>query len=791
MERLFQDSAVPQIKDTGNVKLFPVRHHSPVCSYQLRRMIAEFEPECILIEGPENANHLISVLTDEYTTLPSAIYYFYKDKKKYISEDAESYQCYYPFLYSSPEYTAMMEAKKRNIPAKFIDLPYSEIMIHTDEEIGFRKSKERHSYADDTDLITSRFYQELCQKTNLRSFEEFWEKYFEIAGLRLTSEQFVRQMMTYCILTRDAENPERFQKDGTLAREQHMTYRIQEAQKKYTKILVVTGGFHSPAIAENLQKPVKPIKLHKFTEDMESCYPIAYSYEAMDALNGYASGMPHPAFYDGITQDLAQSDTPEGIYTAHCLDLLTRTAKESVKKDIPIAISDITSAWSLAQGLASLRESPETGFMEVWDGVTSSMIKGEKTTASALPLDILRKLAMGDGIGHIGNKEFIPPLIEDFESQCKTFRLKSDTVVPQEVEISLFAKESELAKSRFFHQMNFLDTNFADRKKGPDLHHNKDRSRVREVWRYCRTPAVDSALVDHTTDGSTFIEACRTVAEKRIQQERRTEVASQISVDCFLMGIPFAHPELMREILNNDGDFFSLGNGLYYFDMLRELRHLYGFEDTANEIYLVQCFTKLISLIPSMGMVQPEQAQDCIKICRLLYGVTGRLLTDRQDELKQAFITLTMLPQKEPSVYGAVMGLLYAMDGSYLQKAETAMQGYLKSSSDIRKQGALYLKGLFETARDIALTDTEFLNMTDELLQNMEYDDFMEILPSLRLAYSYFTPSEIQEIAQNVSSLHGMETDLFAKESVNEALTAFGAEIDAEIFRICGFRNHD
>ncbi len=429
--------------------------------------------------------------------------------------------------------------------------------------------------------------------------------------------------------------------------------------------------------------------------------------------------------------------------------------------------------------------------MEVWDGVTSSMIKGEKTTASALPLEILRKLAMGDSIGHIGNKEFIPPLIEDFESQCKAFRLKSDTVVPQEVEISLFAKESELAKSRFFHQMNFLDTAFADRRKGPDLHHNKDRSRVREVWRYCRTPAVDSALVDHTTDGSTLIEACRTVAEKRIQQERRTEVASQISVDCFLMGIPFAHPELMREILNNDGDFFSLGNGLYYFDMLRELRHLYGFEDTANEIYLVQCFTKLISLIPSMGMVQPEQAQDCIKICRLLYGVTGRLLTDRQDELKQAFITLTMLPQKEPSVYGAVMGLLYAMDGSYLQKAETAMQGYLKSSSDIRKQGALYLKGLFETARDIALTDTEFLNMTDELLQNMEYDDFMEILPSLRLAYSYFTPSEIQEIAQNVSSLHGMETDLFAKESVNEALTAFGAEIDAEIFRICGFRNYN
>ena len=38
--------------------LFPVRHHSPVCSWQLIRAIKEYQPDVILIEGPENANDM-------------------------------------------------------------------------------------------------------------------------------------------------------------------------------------------------------------------------------------------------------------------------------------------------------------------------------------------------------------------------------------------------------------------------------------------------------------------------------------------------------------------------------------------------------------------------------------------------------------------------------------------------------------------------------------------------------------------------------------------------------------
>ncbi|MBQ9695652.1 MAG: hypothetical protein IJV58_04405 [Oscillospiraceae bacterium] len=789
MEGILQDSRAAQITPpdfSAQVLFFPVRHHSPVCAYQLRQAAAAYQPECILIEGPENANDLIGVLTDAHTRMPAAIYYFYKDKKKYVSEDARDYHCYYPFLESSPEYAAMQTAKEMGIPARFIDLPYSEILIHTGAERGLRSEQERHSYADDSRLVQSRFYQELCEKTGLRSFEEFWEQYFEIRGLRMTPADFMHQMLVYCTLTRDATPAEQMEEDGTLAREQHMAMRIREALGSFSRILVVTGGFHSPGLAGRIAKPVKPLRLHKFTDDLHGCYPIAYSYAAADALAGYASGMPHPYFYDRITQGLAASGSPEGVYSRTVLSLLTETAKACSDKDLPLSIADVTAAWTVTQGLAALRESPEPGYAEGCDGVTAALIKGEKTPAASLPLQMLHKLATGDGVGHIGDQSHVPPLIQDFEQQAKLLRLKTDTAIPQEADIALFKSERELQKSRFFHRMDFLGTAFGKMRKGPDLHANRDRSRVHELWGYCRTPQVDAVLVDRTTDGTTLAEACRNLASRRLREERRCEIAAHVCVDCFLMGIPLdaADTAVMEEILANDGDFFSVGSGLHAFDMLRELRALYGFEDPANLRYLEQCFTKLTALLPSMAGVDAAQAEGCIRIMRLLYGITGSTLPERRGELCDALEAMTLHGQKEPSVYGAALGLLYATDSTWLLRAEQAMQGYLAGSPEYRKQGALYLRGLFETARDIALTDVQFLHMTDALLAEMDYEDFMEILPPLRLAFSYFTPGETQTIAGEVAGLHGKDArHVLQGDSVDEMLAAFGAELDASIFR--------
>ena len=108
---------------------FPIRHHSPVCSYHLLKVIEKFNPDCILIEGPENANGLLPDITHKETEAPFAIYYSYRDKKGLVDDKKGDYRCYYAFLDYSPELVAMREAERRGIEYAFIDMPYEEILI--------------------------------------------------------------------------------------------------------------------------------------------------------------------------------------------------------------------------------------------------------------------------------------------------------------------------------------------------------------------------------------------------------------------------------------------------------------------------------------------------------------------------------------------------------------------------------------------------------------------------------------------------------------------------------------
>ena len=119
------------------VLYYPVRHHSPACAWHLERAIRQYRPELILIEGPENANSLIPILASPDTRAPVALYCSYWDDAGLLrtGEDPaggdaprETASCYYPFLDQSPELAALRLAEQLDIPARFMDLPYGEIL---------------------------------------------------------------------------------------------------------------------------------------------------------------------------------------------------------------------------------------------------------------------------------------------------------------------------------------------------------------------------------------------------------------------------------------------------------------------------------------------------------------------------------------------------------------------------------------------------------------------------------------------------------------------------------------
>ena len=98
MERVLRGPEPAALSMEGPVLYFPIRHHSPVCAWHLEKTIEAYKPDCILVEGPENANELLEVLTDPETKAPVAFYYACRDEGKHLSDDEEptTWRCWYP-----------------------------------------------------------------------------------------------------------------------------------------------------------------------------------------------------------------------------------------------------------------------------------------------------------------------------------------------------------------------------------------------------------------------------------------------------------------------------------------------------------------------------------------------------------------------------------------------------------------------------------------------------------------------------------------------------------------------
>lgn len=307
-------------QEMAEIKLLPVRHHSPACAWQVQRVIKEWQPRAVLIEGPATACALIPAMIDPATKAPFAVYYSYDDTAGAVSEEKEKYRCYYPFLDYSPELAALRTGDAQGAQVAFIDLPYGDILAASQEGKGMRQEGDKSSYNDDYLLARSAYVRRLCEKTGLRGFDEFWEKYFELEGLSQDSETWFENLLTYCRQARESTPPEELREEGCLAREAYMARNIlekarelaqaeQKAADAHSRILVVTGGFHTPALAQRLKESgggAEDLPQKLVSGKDQGVYLMPYSMEAADALNGYASGMPFPGFYQEIWEHVQE-----------------------------------------------------------------------------------------------------------------------------------------------------------------------------------------------------------------------------------------------------------------------------------------------------------------------------------------------------------------------------------------------------------------------------------------------------------------------------------------------------
>ena len=750
------------------VLYYPVRHHSPACAWHLERAMDRYRPELVLVEGPENANDLISILANPETRAPVALYYAYRDDAGLLQtaeppEDElppENHACYYPFLDQSPELAALRLAKRLDIPARFMDLPYGEILAATRSGAGLRKESAAASYASDSVLAPELLWKRVCEKTGTRDFEEFWERYYESRGLFLSTEEFVRQVNAWCLLARENTPRWEMEADGCLARESHMARRIQEAGQSYGKILVVAGGFHLWGL---LHPELEPDEGPRIPRDSQTVYPVRYSEPAADALSGYASGMPAPSFYRKLWQRLHE----EGMDAAEAwdgvvLDTIVRCGRRLRAKGEAVSTYDEQCALRQARGLAALRGKEVPGLYELQDGVLSAFVKGEANLAGCEPLRLLRAINTGDRVGVLCRSDLVPPLVQDFARQCKKYRLRQDSANRQEVTLEIFSKARHRSESRFLHQSVFLDCDYARRDKGPDLLRGTGRNLIREHWVCQWSAGVEAALVEHAVWGSTVSEASAQLLRRRLADATRAVDGARLLARGFLMGLgdtADAMAHRLEELLLTDGDFSSLCKACGAISALDAWQEQYGERGSYDYPALLRrCFARILQMLPSMSTVDDRGVEAIQEHCQLLYEVTARPpFADLRSVLLGALEELIAQDPIHPALHGAALGLLY---GGAPEKKALAVQiaaGYLRGTHDQKLRAAAFLQGLFRTARDLLLVDDIQLASIDALLCELEDEEFITLLPQLRLAFSYFTPTETDRLGCQAASFHGQE----------------------------------
>lgn len=839
-------------QEMAEIKLLPVRHHSPACAWQVQRMIERWQPQAVLIEGPDTAGCLIPAMIDPATRAPFAVYYSYDDTAGAVSEEKEKYRCYYPFLDYSPELAALRTGSAQGAQVAFIDLPYGDILAASQEGKGIRREREKSNYNDDYLLSRNTYLQRLCEKTGLRSFDEFWEKYFELEGLELDGEVWFDNLLTYCRQARESTPREQLLEEGCLAREAYMAKKILETARQLAKqgdtdpqavktdgklpqlaeqdillqpasaedgihrILVVTGGFHTPALAQRLggieagksaangsAQENMPQKLVSARD--QGVYLMPYSMEAADALNGYASGMPFPGFYQEIWEHVQapeQGELPP--YTRAVLDMVLTTGKAVRRAEGSASTYDEICACSMAQGLAALRGKPQPGAYELQDAVLSCFVKGEYNLATDEPMRLLRRQMTGRQVGELCADAGEPPVLRDFRNLCKRYGLQTASTLENDVTLSVFSKKKHRQMSMFFHRLLFLQAPYARRMKGPDLQTGRDRNLIREIWKYKWNAQVMAALIDASVYGGTVEEAARGLAGERLKKAVYAREGALLFSQMLEMGLEGQLEQVygrLQELLISDTDFYSLAETLRLLTTVGQLRRLYDSALETEEMTRT-CVRRLLGLLPGMARVKEEDMARCMEALKLLYQVIGRI--ERQDSsptdrgegdkgaaagwqpdnalLESYFDALLAMDRDseiQAGVHGCVHGLLYGGGRESVEQTRQVCRGYLTGTGEQQMKTALFFRGLFFGAKDLVFVGEDFLRMLDEFLARIGEEDFMRLLPELHMAFTYFTPAETDRIAQSAAGFHGKtRRELQERQAIPEAWYLYGRELE-------------
>ena len=708
---------------TSPVTIFGIRHHGPGSAHSLTLALAELRPDILLVEGPPDAQDLLSWVANAELKPPVALLIYVPDQPKRA--------VFYPFAEFSPEWQAMRYGLDNQVPVRFMDLPQAYQLARAENQEQSDSSAANIPATKWKDPLTW-----LAESAGYSDGERWWERMVEGrrgAGINLFTG--ILEMMT--ALRAEVEQAEQ----GTFfpatrfeaQREAHMRQTIRSAQAEgFAKIAVVCGAWHTPALA-SMPAPAEDAKSLKGLDKVKvSAAWVPWSYGRLSWESGYGAGIESPGWYEAVWK-AAQSGQSNAEMT---IRWLTQVAHLLRGEDLAASSAHIIEAVRLAEALAALREQPTPGLAELNEAVRAIYCNGDEPSLRL----IHEKLIVGERLGQVPEDAPMTPLQADLAREQKRLRLAPEASL-RDLDLDL-RQPNDLQRSYLLHRLDLLEIPWgkAQRVSGKS-------GTFHELWRLQWNPELAVKVVEASLWGNTVAEAAAGFLRQALErQDIDLPALTGLIGRALLADLPAAVETLMARL---DAEAALSSDTGQLMDALPALA------DTLRYGNVRQTDSAMIAKV-----VDGLAARICIGLpsaCASLDDNAAEAMFKRLNRVHSAFLLLQneahladwksvlQVLADQIGVHGLLAGRasVLLLDLGIFDAQETGRRFGLALSTAIEPpQAAAWIEGLLKGRGALLVHEDTLWQVIDAWVAALPGETFITLLPLLRRTFSEFTQPE-------------------------------------------------
>ena len=743
----------------ATIGLFGIRHHGPGSAAGLLQALQSFQPDCILIEGPADANDMLHWLSHPGLRAPIALLIY--------NPDTPNKAATFPFAHFSPEFQALQYGFAHNVPAEFFDLPQSNMM-----------AADHPPQMPDGSVFTT-----LAKATGHRNYEQWWNVAFE--QRQDSTEMFaaILELMTALRAESIANQSPDFEDNPSAKvaeqREAFMRRSVRTAVSNNKKrIAVVCGAWHTPALLDLENEAFDNRILANMPEIKLEMAWIPWTYSRLGSFSGYGAGIPSPGWYQHLWQMNQQQATP----TESSVHWLTKVSNLLRAEDIDTSSAHVIETVRLADALAAMRDLPFPGLPELNEAVLTVMCSGNDT-----PMRLIhRKLTVGERMGLVPPDSPMVPLQRDLYRQQAELKLEPDPN-PTTLHLDL-RKELDLKRSHLLHRLSLLKIPWGEFKPI-----RRQTGTYQEMWKMQWRPDFAIRIVEANLWGNTIVDAASNFAQDMADKADRLPVLTKLLNEIILADLP----EAVLHLMNRIEDEAALSSDVpHMMEALPPLARILRYGNVRNtDQDVVQhvvdgLMTRICIGLPSTcASLDDNAADEMVERLTAVHTTAHTLQNPKQLQTwQQTLMKLVHQDDLHGLLAGKVTRLL--LDDRILSVEETAVRMekalsfHSLTGANIEQltQMAAWVDGFLKGSGLLLLHDKTLWELLDNWLTIMDSERFQNVLPLLRRTFSSFSEAERNQLNELIrpdgrKMERGVETAVRFNEAQADMVLPLAAQL--------------